>query len=194
MQDKNSFRKVVKARRGNGLATNEDRINAEIIVNRYLDSDYFTRADIIFAYSSMEDEIPTERIIQIALESGKRVALPKVISSVSDGAKMEFLLVDGNTLYDRGVYGIMEPECGERVSPALGTKRIEILIPGLCFDLEKNRIGYGGGYYDRYLAQFDRKRFHVTALAYEYQIFEVIPTDEYDSKVDLVITENRWID
>lgn len=193
MQDKNSFRKVVKARRGNGLATNEDRINAEIIVNRYLDSDYFTRADIIFAYSSMEDEIPTERIIQIALESGKRVALPKVISSVSDGAMMEFLLVDGNTLYDRGVYGIMEPECGERVSPALGTKRIEILIPGLCFDLEKNRIGYGGGYYDRYLAQFDRKRFHVTALAYEYQIFEVIPTDEYDSKVDLVITENRWI-
>ena len=194
MQDKNSFRKVVKARRGNGLATNEDRINAEIIVNRYLDSDYFTRADIIFAYSSMEDEIPTERIIQIALESGKRVALPKVISSVSDGAKMEFLLVDGNTLYDRGVYGIMEPEFGERVSPALGNERIEILIPGLCFDLEKNRIGYGGGYYDRYLAQFDRKRFHVTALAYEYQIFEVIPTDEYDSKVDLVITENRWID
>ena len=194
MQDKNSFRKVVKARRGNGLATNEDRINAEIIVNRYLDSDYFTRADIIFAYSSMEDEIPTERIIQTALKSGKRVALPKVISSVSDGAMMEYLLVDGDTLYDRGVYGIMEPEFGERVSPALGNERIEILIPGLCFDLEKNRIGYGGGYYDRYLAQFDRKRFHVTALAYEYQIFEVIPTDEYDSKVDLVITENRWID
>ena len=194
MQDKNSFRKVVKARRGNGLATNEDRINAEIIVNRYLDSEYFKKSDIIFAYSSMEDEIPTKRIIQTALESGKRVALPKVISSVSDGAMMEFLLVDGDTLYDRGVYGIMEPGCGERVSPALGTKRIEILIPGLCFDLEKNRIGYGGGYYDRYLAQFDRKRFHVTALAYEYQIFEVIPTDEYDSKVDLVITENRWID
>lgn len=194
MQDKNSFRKVVKDRRGNGLATNEDRINAEIIVNRYLDSDYFTRADIIFAYSSMEDEIPTERIIQIALESGKRVALPKVISSVSDGAKMEFLLVDGDTLYDRGVYGIMEPGCGERVSPALGNERIEILIPGLCFDLEKNRIGYGGGYYDRYLAQFDRKRFHVTALAYEYQIFETVPAKEYDGKVDLVITENRWID
>lgn len=194
MQDKNSFRKVVKARRGNGLTTNEDRTNAEIIVNRYLDSEYFKKADIIFAYSSMKDEIPTERIIQTALESGKRVALPKVISSVSDGAMMEFLLVDGDTLYDRGVYGIMEPGCGERVSPVAGTKRIEILIPGLCFDLEKNRIGYGGGYYDRYLAQFDRKRFHVTALAYEYQIFEVIPTDEYDSKVDLVITENRWID
>ena len=194
MQDKNSFRKVVKARRGNGLATNEDRINAEIIVNRYLDSEYFKKADIIFAYSSMKDEIPTERIIQTALESGKRVALPKVISSVSDGAMMEFLLVDGDTLYTSGVYGIMEPGCGERVSPGGGNDRIEILIPGLCFDLEKNRIGYGGGYYDRYLAQFDRKRFHVTALAYEYQIFEVIPTDEYDSKVDLVITENRWID
>ena len=194
MQDKNSFRKVVKARRGNGLATNEDRINAEKIVNRYLDSEYFKKSDIIFAYSSMEDEIQTERIIQTALESGKRVALPKVISSVSDGAMMEFLLVDGDTLYDRGVYGIMEPEFAERVSPALGTKRIEILIPGLCFDLEKNRIGYGGGYYDRYLAQFDRKKLHITALAYEYQIFEVIPTDEYDSKVDLVITENRWID
>ena len=194
MQDKNSFRKVVKARRGNGLATNEDRINAEIIVNRYLDSDYFTRADIIFAYSSMEDEIPTERIIQIALKSGKRVALPKVISSVSDGAMMEFLLVDGDTLYINGVYGIMEPECGERVSPAGGNDRIEILIQGLCFDLTNNRIGYGGGYYDRYLAQFDRKRFHVTALAYEYQIFEAVPAKEYDGKVDLVITENRWID
>ena len=194
MQDKNSFRKVVKARRGNGLTANEDRINAEIIVNRYLDSEYFKKSDIIFAYSSMEDEIPTERIIQTALKSGKKVALPKVISSVSDGAKMEFLLVDVNTLYINGVYGIMEPECGERVSPAGGNDRIEILIPGLCFDLEKNRIGYGGGYYDRYLAQFDRKRFHITALAYEYQIFEAVPTKEYDSKVDLVITENRWIE
>ena len=194
MQDKNSFRKVVKARRGNGLATNEDRINAEIIVNRYLDSEYFKKSDIIFAYSSMEYEIPTKRIIQTALESGKRVALPKVISSVSDGAMMEFLLVDGDTLYINGVYGIMEPECGERVSPAGGNDRIEILIPGLCFDLTKNRIGYGGGYYDRYLAQFDRKRFHVTALAYEYQRFEAVPAKEYDGKVDLVITENRWID
>ena len=194
MQDKNSFRKIVKARRGNGLTTNEDRKNAEIIVNRYLDSEYFKKADIIFAYSSMEDEIPTERIIQTAIKSGKKAALPKVISSVSEGARMEFLLIDGDTLYNSGVYGIMEPESGERVSPVAGTKRIEILIPGLCFDLEKNRIGYGGGYYDRYLAQFDRKRFHITALAYEYQIFEVIPADEYDSKVDLVITENRWID
>lgn len=194
MKDKNSFRKVVKDRRGNGLTANEDGINAEIIVNRYLDSEYFKKADIIFAYSSMEDEIPTERIVQTALKSGKKVALPKVISPVSDGAKMEFLLVDGNTLYISGVYGIMEPECGERVSPAGGNDRIEILIPGLCFDLEKNRIGYGGGYYDRYLSQFDREKFHITALAYEYQIFEVIPTDEYDSKVDLVITEKRWIE
>ena len=194
MQDKNSFRKIIKTRKGDRLTVNEDRKNAEIIVNRYLDSDYFKRADIIFAYSSMEDEIPTERIVQTALKSGKKVALPKVISPVSDGAKMEFLLVDGNTLYINGVYGIMEPECGERVSPAGGNDRIEILIPGLCFDLTKNRIGYGGGYYDRYLAQFDRKRFHVTALAYEYQIFEAVPAKEYDGKVDLVITENRWID
>ena len=138
MQDKDSFRKIVKARRGNGLTANEDRKNAEIIVDRYLDSEYFKKADIIFAYSSMKDEIPTERIIQTALERGKRVALPKVISTVSEGARME--------------------------------------------------------YYDRYLAQFDRKRFHITALAYEYQIFEAVPTKEYDSKVDLVITENRWID
>ena len=194
MQDKNSFRKVVKARKGDHLTVNEDRINAEIIVNRYLDSECFKKADIIFAYSSMKDEIPTERIVQTALKSGKKVALPKVISPVSDGAKMEFLLVDVNTLYINGVYGIMEPESGERISPAGGNDRIEILIPGLCFDLEKNRIGYGGGYYDRYLSQFDREKFHITALAYEYQIFEVIPTDEYDSKVDLVITENRWIE
>lgn len=194
MQDKNSLRKIVKTRKGDRLTVNEDRKNAEIIVNRYLDSDYFKRADIIFAYSSMKDEIPTEKIIQTALKSGKKVALPKVISPVSDGAKMEFLLVDVNTLYINGVYGIMEPESGERISPAGGNDRIEILIPGLCFDLTKNRIGYGGGYYDRYLSQFDREKFHITALAYEYQIFEVIPTDEYDSKVDLIITENRWID
>jgi len=194
LQDKNSLRKIVKTRKGDRLTVNEDRKNAEIIVNRYLDSDYFKRADIIFAYSSMKDEIPTEKIIQTALKSGKKVALPKVISPVSDGAKMEFLLVDVNTLYINGVYGIMEPESGERISPAGGNDRIEILIPGLCFDLTKNRIGYGGGYYDRYLSQFDREKFHITALAYEYQIFEVIPTDEYDSKVDLIITENRWID
>lgn len=191
--DKNSFRNIVKYRKNmtDELILNEDKKNSEIIVRKYLESEYFKKADIILAYSSMKNEIPTDRIISLALKKNKKVGLPKVITGVKDGSLMEFLRVNKDTTYKKGVYGIMEPQGDEHLN--LSELNIEILIPGLCFDLSKNRLGYGGGYYDRYLERINNIKVHLTALAYEYQIFEEIPTERYDRPVNLIITENRCI-
>ena len=193
--DKNSFRNIVKYRKNmtDELILNEDKKNSEIIVRKYLESEYFKNADIILAYSSMKNEIPTDRIISLALKKNKKVGLPKVITGVKDGSLMEFFQVDKDTVYNQGIYGIKEPE-NVQIFEFLNTdKNIEILIPGLCFDLGKNRLGYGGGYYDRYLEKISNIKVHITALAYEYQIFDIVPTDKYDRPVDLIITENRCI-
>lgn len=193
--NKTDFRKKVQVRRNTDdiLILQQDSFNAELILNRYLELDCYKKAEIVFAYSSVEKEISTKRIIDTAIESGKNLALPKVISGIKDGARMEFVFINKDTEYKKGVYGILEPVSDNYIDVNSLDAKVEMLIPGLCFDLEKRRIGYGGGYYDRYLTRYHIDKFHITALAYEYQIFESLPADENDKPVNLVVTEKRCI-
>lgn len=193
--NKADFRKIVQTGRNTDdiLTLQQNSFNTELILNRYLELDCYKKAEIVFAYSSMEKEISTKRIIDTAIESGKNLALPKVISGIKDGVRMEFVFINKDTEYKKGVYGILEPASDDYIDINKLDGRIEMLIPGLCFDLEKRRIGYGGGYYDRYLTKHPSDRFHITALAYEYQIFERLPADENDKPVNLIVTEKRCI-
>ena len=142
----------------------------------------------------MEQEIPTQGIIHTALNDGKKVALPKIRTGVKDGAEMDFVFINKDTEYKSGVYGILEPVSDEFIDVKGINDRAEMLIPGLCFDIKGRRIGYGGGYYDRYLTKCPKDKFHITALAYEYQIFESLPFNENDKTVNLIVTENRCIE
>ena len=142
----------------------------------------------------MEKEIPTQRIIDTAIKDGKKVALPKIRTGVKAGAKMDFVFINKDTEYKAGVYGILEPDSDEFINVNDMSDKIEMLIPGLCFDIRGRRIGYGGGYYDRYLSQYPEDKFHITALAYAYQIFESLPFNENDKTVNLIVTENRCIE
>ena len=193
--NKADFRKIVQTERNTDdiLTLQQNSFNTELILNRYLELECYKKAEIVFAYSSMEKEISTKRIIDTAIESGKNLALPKVISGIKDGARMEFVFINKDTEYKKGVYGILEPASDDYIDINKLDGRIEMLIPGLCFDLEKRRIGYGGGYYDRYLTRYHIDKFHITALAYEYQIFESLPADENDKPVNLIVTEKRCI-
>lgn len=193
--NKADFRKIVQTGRNTDdiLTLQQNAFNTELILNRYLELECYKNAEIVFAYSSMEKEIETKRIIDTAIESGKNLALPKVISGIKDGARMEFVFINKDTEYKKGVYGILEPASDDYIDINKLDGRIEMLIPGLCFDLEKRRIGYGGGYYDRYLTRYHIDKFHITALAYEYQIFESLPADENDKPVNLIVTEKRCI-
>ena len=194
--DKADYRKIVKDRRNTSdiTALEKDLYNARLITDRYLELDSYKVAGIIFVYSAMAKEILTQGIIHTALNDGKKVALPKIRTGVKAGAEMDFVFINKDTEYKSGVYGILEPVSGEFISVNNVNDNIEMLIPGLCFDIKGRRIGYGGGYYDRYLTKYPKDKFHITALAYEYQIFESLPFDKNDKPVNLIVTENRRIE
>ena len=194
--NKADYRKIVQDRRNtsNIAALENDLYNAKLISDRYLELDSYKEAGIIFVYSAMAKEIPTQGIIHTALNNGKKVALPKIRTGVKAGAKMDFVFINKDTEYKNGVYGILEPVSNEFIDVKDINDRVEMLIPGLCFDIKGRRIGYGGGYYDRYLTKCPKDKFHITALACEYQIFESLPFNENDKTVNLIVTENRCIE
>ena len=194
--NKADYRKIIQDRRNtsNIAALENDLYNAKLISDRYLELDSYKEAGIIFVYSAMAKEIPTQGIIHTALNDGKKVALPKIRTGVKAGAKMDFVFINKDTEYKNGVYGILEPVSNEFIDVKDINDRVEMLIPGLCFDIKGRRIGYGGGYYDRYLTKCPKDKFHITALACEYQIFESLPFNENVKPVNLIVTENRCIE
>ena len=103
---------------------------------------------------------------------------------------MEFIKITPFTKYEIK-NGILEPASDDILEPENCSDNIEMLLPGLCFDKRGNRLGYGGGYYDRYLSRFLKKQFHKTAAALSYQIFDSLPVDNSDIPVDMIITEKE---
>lgn len=193
--EKDYFRKIIKDKRNlmDEVLLTEVAYNNRLIADKYLKTNFYNNSSIIFAYASFKKELSLQNIIDKALNDGKKVALPKVITGVKSGALMDFVFIDKNTKFGVSSYGIKEPVTDEIVNIYEINDNIEMIIPGLCFDLNGNRIGYGGGYFDRYLTRFSKDKFHITALAYDYQIFESLPVNDYDKQVDLIVTENRYI-
>lgn len=137
----------------------------------------------IYGYYPKGKELSVLPFLQWALEAGKRVALPKV-----SGQTMNFYEVTSLDEVVEGAYGIMEPISEKTVC----WEEAVCLIPGLGFDMAGHRIGYGAGYYDRYLSEHSRlKRVGVT---YEQQIVEEIPTEETDISMEYIATEDRWME
>ena len=86
-----------------------------------------------------------------------------------------------------GTFGVLEPK-EECIRPVMPEKLDIVIVPGLAFDLQGNRIGYGGGFYDGFLKGLSAPKI---ALAYEWQIVNCVPSDEHDVKVDKIVTEDR---
>jgi 5-formyltetrahydrofolate cyclo-ligase len=156
---------------------------SEMIQARVLQTDEFIGAKTIGAYHPIGSEAGTMKIITSALRMKKRVALPRVVNDSS----MVFAEVNdiANDLRI-GRYKIMEPK--DRC-PKVDNLDM-LLLPGVAWDAEGYRLGYGKGYYDRYLSGSGAKRI---GLAYELQVLEKIPHGSDDLRVDLIITEKRVI-
>lgn len=153
------------------------------IFNNLQSLNVWKSAKIIHTYVSFKSEVDTRFIIYHALLEGKKVLCPIV--------KDDLLLVGEIKSFNdlkTGKYGIMEPE----VSIDINLEEIDlIIVPGIAFDLEGYRIGYGKGYYDRFLN--DLKRPIKVGLTYDDLILENIPHDLHDIRVDYVISEKRII-
>ena len=126
----------------------------------------------------MLEEVGTDAIIEELLAQGKRVYLPRV-----EGDAIRFYRIRSLSGLKLSAFGIREPQPIEPIDP----KEAEVIVcPGLAFDKAGNRLGYGGGYYDRYLKDCPAKRIGV---CFKEQLFETIPHKENDVPMDAVITD-----
>jgi 5-formyltetrahydrofolate cyclo-ligase len=168
-----------------GLSS-EDHKNKSIIINDSLiKSKEYIAAQIIFMYHPFRKEIDTREIIKDALIKNKKVILPKI-----SGGKLDtFFIKDLQKDLKLGSFNIMEPDPLTCKKASLSCIDL-IIVPGLGFDLNFNRLGYGGGFYDRILGKIGKKAKKI-ALAFDLQIFDNIPTCLHDLKVDIIITESH---
>ncbi len=158
----------------------------------------FQNAREIYCYASFRDEVSTAGLMELAWKDGKKVAVPRV----TDGSWMEFHYIESLRELKPGYQGIPEPEAGMQKrgmtneagglsdSPGLPDKSegdILMILPGAAFDRMGNRIGYGKGYYDRYLQRVPWCR--RMGLAYSVQCRDEIPAEAWDIRVEAVITE-----
>ncbi len=183
---KKEIRSTILKKRNNMLFS-EVLEKSKRIKEQVLNLDEFKEAKIILFYISYDNEVYTHEMIKESLEIKKQVVVPKT------DMNKRTILCSSLTKWDdlsAGAYNILEPrqESLNEVSP----ESIDlIIIPGIAFDCQGNRIGHGMGYYDRLLKK-KMNALHL-GLAFEYQIVENIPTEPHDVKVEKIVTEKRII-
>lgn len=137
----------------------------------------YKEARTIYGYLPYNQEVRTVPMLERALADGKRVAVPKVY-----GDRMKFIYMTDLNRVEKGYANIPEPVDDE---PVAEDPTALVLMPGLAFDREGHRIGYGGGFYDKFLAE--EPEHPTVALCYGFQMLEKLETEEFDIPVDLVL-------
>ena len=156
------------------------------IFNTLINSDIYINAKNIFIYISFGSEVETKKIIEHAISIGKNIYVPKTDKNIKEMIAVKIHNFDNMTV-DK--WGILEPTIVDK--NLVGNKFDLIIMPGVAFDITGNRIGYGGGYYDKYIYQLKNKP-TILALAYEFQIINNIIAESHDIKLDYIITENNF--
>ncbi len=146
--------------------------------------DIWMHADYIYAYMDTKNEIMTRELIELAWSQGKRVAVPKVC-----GKDICFYIIESFSQCRPGYFGIEEPIEGLEEAKL---EDVLVIVPGVAFDKECCRIGYGKGFYDRYLSQ--HKQYTTAAIAGEWQLVEEVPYEDTDVRLDYLITNDRIIE
>lgn len=178
LETKQEIREQIRKLRG-GINADEWQTATETIAQKIIASDNFREATDLFCYMDFDGEVGTELIMDEAWRLGKDIWLPKVM----DG-KMEFYLVESEEELVRGTYGILEPTGESEKAP--GDDGL-VIVPGIAFDKNHNRLGYGKGYYDRYLKA--HPGLIKLGIAFDIQLVDKIPAEECDCKMDMVFTE-----
>ena len=174
--DKSTLRKKIREQK---RAMPEEQIIAtsQRLGELFLNSELYRNADTIYGYLPYNQEVRTTPMLGQALRDGKRVAVPKVY-----GDEMKFIYLDDLSKVEKGFAGIPEPVAD---GPVAEDPTALVLMPGLAFTEQGHRMGYGGGFYDKFLAQEPN---HPTlALCYAFQMVDELPIDDYDVPVDVVL-------
>lgn len=151
---------------------------SKMLCRMVLETEAYRQAGTVYGYLPFNQEVDLTELLQQALADGKQVALPKCC-----GKDMHFILVSDLTRIQRTGFGVPEPIAD---SPAPSDSTGLVIVPGLVFDRRGYRIGYGGGYYDRFLSLEPE---HPTiGLCYDFQLTDRLEPDEHDIPVDTVFS------
>ena len=154
------------------------------IQERFISTSEFKDSKRIALYASFRNEVLTDDILAAAVKDKKEVFFPKLAAK----GKIVFLAVRAKTELFQGSHDIPEPSAGGRAE-SVATFDL-MAVPGVVFDENGGRIGYGKGYYDRILSE---ARCRVVALAFDFQVLTEVPSEEHDMTVDALVTETRII-
>lgn len=181
MTNKKITRTAIKEKRY-ALRESEVQSLSQECVSKVLQFPELLEAKTVCVYMPTGNEIDTSAIIQYCLENQKRVAAPRI-----EGDTMDFYYFQSIVDLKQGAYDIWEPTGTERVTD----EESVVIMPGVAFDLDCNRIGYGKGYYDKYLSKHPNMK--KIALAYEFQIVGKIKREIHDIRPEMIVTERRVI-
>lgn len=174
--DKNALRlKIRDCKRA--MTAQDIARRSEALAEKFFQLELYQNAQTLYGYLSYNQEVRTLPILQRALQDGKQVAVPKVY-----GDTMKFICLTDLQALKKGYAGIPEPIADE---PVAQDKTALVLMPGLAFDPQGHRMGYGGGFYDKFLAE---EPDHPTvALCYDFQMLHHLETESHDIPVDQVL-------
>lgn len=179
-EKKNLIRKkYIKIR--NSIANKYAKSNA--IFNKLINSEEYKSSKVVALYRSLDSEVDTTEMINYSLEKGKTVVLPRVFGKELKFYKINSLADD----FEKSSFGVEEPPAN--IDNLVDVRNIDlVVVPGLCFDKSKNRLGFGKGYYDRLLGKTNMPNI---AIGFEEQIMDNgnLPTTDNDIKVQKIFTD-----
>ena len=183
--DKKLLRKEMRTRRKS--LTEIERANfSNAIVEKFLAQDVYKNSQIIMAYVSMAEEVQLQKIFVDAFNRKKILAIPLIVGK-GEMCAVEVPNFDALEVGDFGILTVRK-DLRKFIEP----EKINcVIVPGAAFDLNFNRLGLGGGYYDKFLPRAVNAK--KIAVAYDFQIVDAVPTEPHDFKVDMIITEKRII-
>ena len=174
--NKQELRRTIREQK-RAMTNEEIEARSAKLAELFLQSEAYRNAKTIYGYMPYNQEVRTVAMLEQALKDGKRVAIPKCY-----GDEMKFIYMDDLSKVEKGYANIPEPVADE---PVADDKTALVLMPGLAFDPQGHRIGYGGGFYDKFLSQ---EPGHPTlALCYAFQMLPHLETEEFDIPVDCVL-------
>lgn len=174
--DKKALRREIREKK-RGMTEQQIVDASRLLGELFSATEQYRTAKTVYGYLPYNQEVRTVPILERALADGKRVAVPKVY-----GDEMRFIYMTDLTRVENSDMGIPEPI---EDTPVADDPTALVLMPGLAFDAQGHRIGYGGGFYDKFLAL---EPDHPTvALCYDFQLLPRLETDDFDIPVDLVL-------
>ena len=183
LSQKKELRKEAKSYR-KSLSENDRLDKSSTIINNLKALKEFQKAKVILMYASLPDEVETLSLICELTEEGQK----QVYCPVTQGDEMEFYKISSVDDLKEGNFHVLEPESlAERRLVLQNDVHYCILMPGLMFDKKGNRLGYGKGYYDRFLPQFGG---NLIGIVYSSCVRRVLPHGRFDRPAELIVTEN----